>query len=60
MLENVLKFRVKHNNTEESGTTHNTAKYIKAAIIFSSNLPIVIIADWYKSGSENFLELLSS
>lgn len=60
MLENVLKFRVKYYNTEEPGTTHNTAKYIKAAIVCSSNLPIVVIADWYKSGSENFLKLLSS
>lgn len=58
VLKDLSKFKKKHCNTEETDAIHDTAKYIKAVIIFSSNLPVfVIVVDWNADGTNLALKI---
>lgn len=51
MLEDLSKFK-------KTDATHNTAKYMKALILFSSNLPIfVIVVDRNADGTNRALDI---
>jgi len=43
VLEDLSKFNKRHCSIEEADATHSTAKYLKAVILFSSNLLIFVL-----------------